>query len=137
MKSYCFYLKQYSLRKYFVYIKGFEDEKEFFYKNLTDNPKGYRREDLFVLINNLIKPKDSDVFKVVLLDEVFAECFHSCEERYYLGSNLHRDDGPARYDIDDEYGEEWNEDYYLNGILIGRDLKLYNAEDIKNYQILK
>lgn len=133
MKSYSLHLKRDGIYIYFSQIKSYENEIEISNISLEKTFRGFDRTNISNLIYLHIFPKENDAYIIDIIDIYnFLD-----ERRYYLGFDLHREDGPARIVYDTEHGEEFYEDYYLNNVFIGRDLKLDNLEDIKNYQIMK
>lgn len=136
MKEYCFYQKRFNNNLYFVKIIGYEETKQVFYEDLEKELKGYRREDLYKLVISRIRPEDTEAFTISIVDDSEFH-HHSHEKLWFKGAKLHREDGAANIEYDCEYGEEYNQDFYLDGVFIGRDLNLDNLEDIRNYQVLK
>lgn len=133
MKSYFLHFKRDGIYIYCNKITGYNNEVQFLDISLKDNFIGYDKRNIAGIIHKHISPLENDVYIINIID-----IYNSLDERrYYLGHDLHREDGPARIIYDTEHGEKFCEDFYLNNIFIGRDLKLDNLEDIKNYQIMK
>lgn len=87
-------------------------------------PDDARNTKITPLLSNLYYPS----VRTVITD---LEKFIISEEYYYEGE-LHRINGPARYDY--LYGK--NEEYYFHGKRIGCNLDLYTKEDFENYLML-